>query len=224
MAKGLLELTRDLAQPGAPRALNYRQLGRLLGEPSESTVVRTLRRLTEGGILVRAMRNVYFNAMQPYELADALPLIVPEGVLSLNSVLGRAGISNNPSRNLHVVVPLREKGQASGFRYNSRRFQDGTRLNLYSLPGRYFDFGLESRETRFRAATPEKALCDWLYLQESPRSRVTRVPSDLEFDRFNRRRLTAYARRMGVEAALDTLEAAHAAEQAYYDAPDECLP
>ena len=52
-------------------------------------------------------------------------------------------------------------------------------------------------------ATPEKALCDWLYLAASPRSPMRSPPLDLEAERLDTDRLQRVANAMSIEQHLD---------------------
>lgn len=52
-------------------------------------------------------------------------------------------------------------------------------------------------------ATPEKALCDWLYLGASPRSPVGMPPLDLELDKLNKARLRRIAGTMGIKPVFE---------------------
>ena len=52
-------------------------------------------------------------------------------------------------------------------------------------------------------ATPEKALCDWLYLGASPRSTLRAPPLDLELDKLNKARLRRIVSAMGIKPVFD---------------------
>ena len=60
------------------------------------------------------------------------------------------------------------------------------------------------RDSRFAhpRATPEKALCDWLYLAASPRSPMRPPPLDLESGRLDAERLRRVARAMSIQQHL----------------------
>ncbi len=52
-------------------------------------------------------------------------------------------------------------------------------------------------------ATPEKALCDWLYLGHSPRSSLRAPPLDLDYGRLNKARLRRIVGAMGIKGAFE---------------------
>ena len=64
---------------------------------------------------------------------------------------------------------------------------------------------LDWRDSRFAhpRATPEKALCDWLYLAASPRSPVRPPPLDLDAERLDTDRLQRVAIAMSIQQHLD---------------------
>ena len=53
------------------------------------------------------------------------------------------------------------------------------------------------------AATPEKALCDWLYLGASPRSSLRAPPLDLEWDKLSKARLRRVVSAMGIKLVYE---------------------
>lgn len=199
-----LSIVALLKARNAPHVLTSAQIAALARNPDASTANRITGDLVEQGILVKAMRGLYFNALSPYEVPDILPYLVPPGALSLGSVLGDAGVTNNPSYTLHVVIPMPTPGVAYGFRRNDRQLEDGTRVMLYSMPQRLLEFGIE-HSRGYNRAEPEKALCDWLYLARSPRSRVGEVPDDVDLELLNTQKLERYAEMLGIRDALDAL-------------------
>jgi hypothetical protein len=54
----------------------------------------------------------------------------------------------------------------------------------------------------YRRATPEAALLHWLYLSDSPRSRMSAPPLDLDLDSLDLKRLKRLATGMHLEANL----------------------
>ncbi|MCY7304818.1 MAG: hypothetical protein LH632_01465 [Rhodoferax sp.] len=62
------------------------------------------------------------------------------------------------------------------------------------------------RNNRFAhpRATPEKALCDWLYLAASPRSSMRAPPLDLQAGRLDADRLQRVAMAMSIKEHLNT--------------------
>jgi hypothetical protein len=54
----------------------------------------------------------------------------------------------------------------------------------------------------YRGATPEAALLHWLYLSDSPRSRMSNPPLDLDPGALDSRKLERLAREMRLDASL----------------------
>ena len=55
----------------------------------------------------------------------------------------------------------------------------------------------------YRRATPEAALLHWLYLSNSPRSRMSEPPRDMDLTVLNSRRLERLARAMQLSGVLE---------------------
>ena len=52
-------------------------------------------------------------------------------------------------------------------------------------------------------ATPEKALLDWIYLGDSPRTKLAPPPLDIDLERLDKRRLKRLADRMKLSKHLE---------------------
>ncbi|MBK6295855.1 MAG: hypothetical protein IPF55_17485 [Rhodoferax sp.] len=52
------------------------------------------------------------------------------------------------------------------------------------------------------ARDTRKALCDWLYLGQSPRSTLRTPPLDMDYDKFSQTRLRRIAGAMGITDAF----------------------
>ena len=208
----LLDIPIFLAKENAPHILTSNHIDMLLGYPNASTRSRAIVTLVEHGALKKACRGIYFNSLSNYDKAEILSFVIPAGALSMASVLGRAGVTNNPSQHLHVVVPL----DTPGFGRNNKELDDGTRILIHSIPKNFLTFGA-GKMGRFNAATPEKALCDWLYLSKSPRSDVTDVPDDIDMlDFIDTVKLAEFAKIMDVEDRLQDLLNRQADSEKYY--------
>lgn len=158
--------------------------------------------------LAPVVEGLYLNRYRraPTSLADAAHWLIPDAVVSLNTVLGDAGVLNNPSRIVTAVAPI-DPG-ASPPKLGRRVTQAGT-LQFFGLPRRILEAGepgdrLESPSLKDHVrATPERALLDWLYLAKSPRSKRTLPPGDdLDVGSLDRARLSRLAEAMGLEEAL----------------------
>ena len=143
-------------------------------------------REVDDGNLFAVQRGLYLNHFRavPGTLADTVPLFHKDAVVSLNTVLGDAGILNNPSNTVTAVVPL---DPDSPLPHLGRKTTQAGSLHFFGMPRRVLQAGkpgdrLEA-EHRFghARATPEKALMDWLYLGQSPRSNRT-LPARQDID------------------------------------------
>lgn len=199
--------TRDLISRFARTARN--QYGEQ-GVPA-SSLSHWIKRMTERGKLQLVQRGIYLNRMRsnPGVLADAIPLLQRDAVVSLNTVLGEVGVLNNPSRVITAVVPI-DLAAPPPSRLGRRQTQAGI-VHFYGMPRSILEAG--SAEDRLESmdafdhprATPEKALIDWLYLGASPRSRRTPPPrSDIDLDMLNGKRLRRLAKAASLEQQLNS--------------------
>jgi hypothetical protein len=112
-------------------------------------------------------------------------------------VLGEAGITNNFPDVVTSVVP-HEHGHVSSVRPVKAA---DVEFRFQSMPARFLDERagvLEDRmdlDCRYSRVPPEKALLDWLYLGESPYSKIAGPPLD-EMERLDASRLRRLARSM----------------------------
>lgn len=207
-------LASALAEPGAPPVLPRDLLRRFArsarGQPvPESTLTLWIGNATATGQLQAVQRGLYLNRFRnrPGQLVDAIPFFHRDAVVSLNTVLGDAGVLNNPSRVVTAIVPI-----DTGFpapKLGRRRSLSGT-FHFYGMPRRILEAGTVSDRLqppeRFEhlRATPEKALLDCLYLGRSPRSgRTPPPPGDLDVDMLDRRRLRRLAKAAYLTDALN---------------------
>lgn len=206
-------LASALAEPGAPPVLPRDLLRRFARSARgqavpESTLTWWIRSAAASGHLQAVQRGLYLNRFRnpPGKLADAIPFFHRDAVVSLNTVLGDAGVLNNPSRVVTAIVPI-----DTGFpppKLGRRRSLVGT-LHFLGMPRRILEAGTSSDRLeppeRFEhpRATPENALLDWLYLGRSSRSRRTPPPpDDIDIELLDRRRLGRLARAAQLTDAL----------------------
>lgn len=214
-----LRLQRELARADAPPVLTRDLLSRFArtardGHPvPASSLTHWIRGAVAEERLRPVQRGLYLNVFRarPGHPADAAAWLRPEAVVSLNTVLGDAGVLNNPVRTTMAVVPL--DAGAPPPKLGRQTTRVGT-FQFHGIPRRTLEAGdpddrLEFGETREHArATPEKALVDWLYLAASPHSRRTAPPrDDLDLDLLDRPRLQRLARAAGVGTGLQHLVA-----------------
>lgn len=211
-----LELQRTLSATDAPPVLSRDLLSRFArsarnGERlAPSSLSYWIRGAVQQDRLRPVERGLYLNAFRavPGQPADAAAWLRADAVVSLNTVLGDAGVLNNPVHGVTAVVPI--DAEAPPPKLGRQSTRAGT-FHFFGMPRRTLEAGevgdrLESME-RFEhpRATPEKALLDWLYLARSPRSRRTEPPlGDLDLELLDRRRLDRLARAAGMQEVLHT--------------------
>lgn len=210
-----VRLARAISEPHAPSVLSRDLLERYArsarhGETVPgSTLTWWTRRAVDEARLEPVQRGLYLNRFRavPGRLADTVTSFHRDAVVSLNTVLGDAGVLNNPTRVVTAVVPI-----DPGFpppQLGRKRTKAGI-LHFFGLPRRVLEAGkpadrLEPEE-RFEhpQATPEKALIDWLYLANSARSKRT-MPArdDIDVTMLNRTRLRRLAKAAQLSETLD---------------------
>lgn len=165
--------------------------------------------LVARGALQPVQRGLYLNRLRarPGTLADAVPWLQRDAVVSLNTVLGDAGVLNNPSRVVTAVVPI-NAGAPPPARLGRRQTKAGT-VHFYGMPRAVLEAGVpedrleDNPNADHVRATPEKALVDWLYLGASPRSRRPLPPrGDIDLEMLNEKRLARLANAAGVADVL----------------------
>lgn len=207
-----MALEAALGAEDAPAVLNRDLLARLsqtsrAGAPVPvSSLTHWLKAARARGKLKPVVAGLYINRFRarPGSLEDAAHWLKVDAVLSLNTVLGDAGVLNNPSHTVTAVVPIDPGAPSPKL---GRMPTRAGMLQFFGLPRRILEAG--DREDRLGVAmdhvraTPEKALLDWLYLGLSPRSRRTPPPrGDIDVTRLDRARLKRLARAMGLDEAL----------------------
>lgn len=205
-----------LAASDAPPVLSRDLLARLARSAHGnralpvSSLSHWLKSAQARGKLPRVQRGLYLNAFRspPGRLADAAPWLRIDAVVSLNTVLGEAGVLNNLSRVISVVVPIDSSGPPP--QLGRKKTAAGT-FHFFGLPRRTLEAGAADDRldthggVEHARATPEKALLDWLYLAASPRShRTWPLRGDVDITLLDQRRLRRLARAMGTAEILDT--------------------
>lgn len=188
----------------APRVLTIPMLAAVLSDrrkpPARNTLFRWVREQIASGVLRPMTRGLYLNQLAAPRptAAEAAGFIRTGAIVSLQAVLGDAGITNNFPDVVTSVVP-HERGHVSSVRPVKAA---DIEFRFHSMPARLLDDRagrLEDRmdsEVRYSRATPEKALLDWLYLGESRYSKIAGPPLDIEIERLNGPRLRRLARSM----------------------------
>ena len=158
-------------------------------------------------MLRRVVRGLYLNRLThpPAQLAEAAVWLRPGAVVSLQTVLGDAGVWNNYTGWVTAAVPLSPRYATPSL---GRLETAGGTFLFRGLPERVLEAGLEEErlaaEVTYRRATPEAALLHWLYLSHSPRSRMSPPPPDLQLDALDLRKLRRLAAAMKLGDELES--------------------
>lgn len=198
-----------LADPGALRVLDRKSLIGLaqVARPgvSEPTIERWIQDAVGAGRLQRVVRGLYLNRLinPPARLAEAAVWLRPGAVVSLQTVLGDAGVWNNHTGWVTAVVPLSRRYPTPSL---GRLDATAGTFVFRGVPERVLEAGHEDDRLApgisYRRATPEAALLHWLYLSHSPRSGMSALPSDLELGPLDSRKLKRLARAMNLSGQL----------------------
>ena len=157
--------------------------------------------------LTQVQRGLYLNAFRsrPGTLADAAGWLRRDAVVSLNTVLGEAGVLNNPARTVTVLRPEDSEVPPK----LGRQHTAAGELHFFGVPYRILEAGEVTDRLQPAAgfehvrATPEKALIDWLYLANSPRSHRTWPPrADVDVSLLDQQRLRRLAQAAGLKKIL----------------------
>lgn len=207
---------RALAEPDAPRVLDVPTLDTWLQTKGMEIPHRTLRRaLSEwdaANLIGRAARGYFLNGQATPEpgLEEVAPLLREGAIVSLSTVLGRAGVLNNPTHWVTAVVSSDNTSKPANEMEadNGSVFKFATmRADLLPQLDRSDAFARDALEpyTSAPTATPEKALLDWLYISSRGRgaSRWPLPPShDWDIGDLDTEKLDRLAQRMGLEDEL----------------------
>ena len=212
------ELERRLSEPGAPPALPLTALARTAaiarGQPvPDSSLHDWIADAVARQRLAPVIRGLYLNRFTSPQgrLADAVPYLRRDAVVSLHSALDEAGLYNNPPAGVTAIVPL-DPGPTRP-RVGRIDTQQGPAF-IRAMPRRFLEAGeiddrLDfDRSATHPQATAEKALLDWLYLAASPRSTLAPpARHDVDVQQLDRTRLGRLAEKMELQKTLaDWLE------------------
>jgi hypothetical protein len=206
-------LERQLSEVGAPAALTLTAIERAAqiarGEPvPKQTLYLWINDALTRGRLLPVTRGLYLNRFTSPagRLADAVPFLRRDAVVSLNSALDEAGVYNNPPAGVTAVVPL-DSGPVRP-RVGLIETAQG-KVFIRAIPRKMLEAGsiddrLDSeRSVMHPQASAEKALLDWLYLARSPRSSLT-APAlhDVDLEDLDRAKLDRLADAMNLRETL----------------------
>lgn len=176
-------------------------------QAARNTIFKWIRNQTEAGVLRPIRRGLYLNQLarpQP-TAADAAAFVRSGAIVSLQTVLGDAGVTNSYSDIVTSVLP------AQGRVAQSSRpvVANGIEYRFHSMPARLLNDeagDLEDRidlEVLYPRATPEKALLEWIYLGDSPRTKLAPPPLDINLERIDKHRLKRLADHMKLTQQLE---------------------
>lgn len=176
--------------------------------PSRPTFERWLATACASGRLRKVRKGLFLNAAgnKTVSVGAAAGYIRHSAVPSLAWVLEQDWILNNVGDVVTCVVSLTA---GLGVPNLSPMRTPLGEFRFRALPWHVYELDAldvaDWRDTRFAhpRATPEKALCDWLYLAASPRSPVQVPPLDLELERLDAKRLRRVAAAMAIGSHLD---------------------
>ena len=188
----------------APRVLTVPMISAVLANrrklPARNTLFRWIRKQTEAGALQPLTRGLYINQLASPRpaAADAAAFVRSGAIVSLQTVLGEAGVTNNYSDIITCVLPQDREHSPSVRPVRAR----GVEFRFHAMPARLLDArasALEDRmdlDAKYPRATPEKALLDWIYLGASPRTKIAGPPLNIDARRLDTSRLRRLAKAM----------------------------
>lgn len=192
--------------------------------PSRPSFERWLVDANASGRLRKVRSGLFLNAAgnKTVSPAAAAGFIKRSAVPSFSWVLEQDWILNNMGDVITCAVPMAPGIQLPNLspvqtpfgQFQFRALPWGIH-ELESLPT------TDWRDARFAhpRASPEKALCDWLYLANSPRSTMTPPPLDLEIDQLDAARLHRIARAMKIEGVFQDWRS----RKSHYDGDPEVI-
>jgi hypothetical protein len=198
-----------LAEPSALRVLDTASIIQVAknvrGDISKPSVERWIREAVAANRLQRVVRGLFLNELisPPAQLCEAAVWLRPGAVISLQTVLGDSGVWNNYTPWVTAVVPLSSRYTTPSL---GRVETGGGTFVFRGISERILEIGAERDRlvtgVDYRRATPEAALLHWLYLSDSPRSRMSAPPLDLDLGALDLKRLRRLARVMQLEDSL----------------------
>lgn len=198
-----------LGEAGAPRVMNPTAVRTWLGgagiDLSLSAMVDALTEWQALGLVEKIRRGIYLNLRaHPRPMADeAAPFLRTGAVISLQRVLGQAGVLNNPTDWITCVLPV-SASRAVGTIETDRHVFQFAGMKDEMMPSATADWATDAYQpyAHVPTATPEKALLDWIYLSKA--SPLWRLPprQDIEMDDLDSEKLARLAIRMDLEKDL----------------------
>jgi hypothetical protein len=195
-----------LGEPAALRVLDIASIVRVAKDVrrdiSKPSVERWIQEAVAANRLQRVVRGLFLNRLivPPAQPSEAAVWLRPGAVISLQTVLGDAGVWNNYTDWVTAVVPLAPRYTTPSL----GRVETAAGVFVFrGIPERVLEAGDEEDRLvagiGYRRATPEAALLHWLYLSASPRSRMSAPAMDLDIAELDLRKLKRLARVMNMK-------------------------
>ncbi len=206
----MLPIKSILLGADAPRVLTVPMIASVLADrrkvPSHNTIFKWIREQTSNGALRPVTRGLYINQLASPRpaAAEAAAFVRSGAIVSLQTVLGEAGVTNNYPDIITCVVPQSSEQSPSVRPVRANRIE----YRFHALPARLLDFRAGEVEDRmnldvqYARSTSEKALLDWIYLGASPRTKIALPPIDIDIELLDRDRLERLAAKMGLNVRL----------------------
>nr|WP_297501045.1 hypothetical protein [Ferrovum sp.] len=207
-------LIEVLRSPGAPRVMESKTLLRILSYEfgvSLPTVTRMIARGSRLGLLTQVRGGLYLNtfSMPSPTIEEAAGFIRAGAIVSLQTVLGAAGVLNNYTvKFVTAIIPSGDLAinTTGGIVESDAGCFSFKRLKPSMLYAGEIEDRLEPTPGGYLRATPEKALIDWISLYESGRSTLSRVPvMDMDLSLLDEKRLKRLAQAAGIKTDIDDL-------------------
>ena len=199
-----------LAEPTALRVLDKKSIVSLAKDVrsgvSDPTVERWIQEAVSANRLQRVVRGLYLNRFisPPAQLCEAAVWLRPGALISLQTVLGDAGVWNNFTDWVTALVPLSPRYTTPSL---GRLATTSGIFVFRGMPEAVLEAGQEEdrlvSNTPYRRATPEAALLHWLYLSNSPRSLMSPPPLDCDLAALDVRKLRRLSQAMRLSEPLE---------------------
>lgn len=198
-----------LSKEEAPRVFTptmvHDYLKKTHAQLSKQSITQFLSNWVELGVIKKVKHGVYLNlraSPQPL-LEEAAPWIRSGAIVSLQSVLGRSGVLNNPTDWVTCVYPYSKNPNHLELSLEGGIFRFSP-MNDQAFPQKEDDWFEDAYEpfTKVQTATPEKALLDWIYLGVNGYRNTLPPPHDIDWEELNTSRLERLAEKMNLTEAL----------------------
>jgi len=190
-------------RPNSPRVLTYEALLATVEDIRPGTPKAAVARLVadlDGLLFSKLTDDILLNrkSFPAPTIGDALPLLVPGAVVSLQTVLGDAGVLNNYTPNYYCIRPASLCGDEprGGLELGEVDIQ------WVSMPDEIVQAGSPSDRLEYGLhyprATPEAAVIHWLWLSLYRSSRHVGPPAESDLDNVDLETLDRLAQATGM--------------------------